>query len=98
MMNNLLTKYLYKMVTKLFYLNKLNPEVEILLEIKRKMGLQLNWSRDIDLSEWNRIDISEQIDSKFKVTKLCLLSLQLTGGIPKDIGKLMNLRMLVFIK
>ena len=76
---------------KLFYLNKLNPEVEILLEIKRKMNIGLNWSIDIKLSEWQRIEIDEQIESKFKVTKLNLSFLQLTGEIPKDIGKLTKL-------
>ena len=57
---------------KLFYLNKLNPEMEILLEIKRKMNIELNWSKDVELSQWERIEINEQTDSKFKVTKLDL--------------------------
>ncbi len=79
---------------KLFYLNKLNPEMEILLEIKRKMNLQLNWSRDIELSQWACIRINEQTDSKFKVTELNLSLLQLTGKIPKEMGKLTNLQRL----
>ena len=32
-------------------LNKLNREFEILLEIKRKMNIELNWNRNVDLSE-----------------------------------------------
>jgi len=79
---------------KLRYLMKLNPEIEILLEIKRKMGLNLNWSRDLELSEWNRIYINNESTSKFKVTTLYLNTLQLTGEIPKEIGKLMNLQYL----
>ena len=75
-----------------YYLMKLNKEVEILLEIKRKMNIRLNWSRDIDLSEWQRIEISSDSGSKFKVTKLDLSWLQLTGEIPKEIGKLTNLQ------
>ena len=77
---------------KLFYLNKLNLEVEILLEIKRKMNIQLNWNKDIELSQWQRIEINNDSGSKFKVTKLDLSLLQLTGEIPKDIGKLTNLQ------
>ena len=77
-----------------YYLMKLNKEVEILLEIKRKMNIRLNWSRDIDLSEWQRIEISSDSGSKFKVTKLDLSWLQLTGEIPKEIGKLVNLQWL----
>ena len=80
-----------------YYLMKLNKEVELLLEIKRKMNIEdaeLNWSKDIDLSEWQRIEISNDSGSKFKVTKLNLLFKRLTGGIPKEIGKLMNLQLL----
>ena len=79
---------------KLFYLIKLNPEIEILLEIKKKMNLGLNWSKDVDLSEWERIEIDNDNCSKFKVRKLYLASLQLIGEIPKDIGKLTNLQFL----
>ena len=78
----------------IFCLIKLNKEVEILLEIKRNMNLEVNWSKDVELSEWVRIKIDEQIDSKFKVTKLDLSWLNLTGEIPKEIGKLMNLEQL----
>ena len=75
-----------------YYLMKLNREVEILLEIKRQMNIGLNWSRDIDLSEWQRIEIGGDSGSKFKVTELNLSWLQLTGEIPKEIGKLTNLQ------
>ena len=78
----------------IFCLIKLNKEVEILLEIKRNMNLEDNWSKDVKLSEWDHIEINEQIDSKFKVTKLVLSWLNLTGEIPKEIGKLMNLKYL----
>ena len=54
----------------IYFMMKLNREVEILLEIKRKMNIQLNWRRDIDLSEWERIEIDNESDSKFKVTSL----------------------------
>ena len=77
-----------------YYLMKLNKEVEILLEIKRKMNLRLNWSRDIDLSEWQGIEIGNDSGSKFNVTKLDLSWLHLTGEIPKEIGKLINLQRL----
>ena len=50
----------------------MNREVEILLEIKRKMNIDLNWSKDIELSEWNHIEIDRQMESKFKVVRLDL--------------------------
>ena len=34
--------------SKLFYMMRLNPEREILLEIKQKMGFNLNWNRNIE--------------------------------------------------
>jgi len=77
-----------------YYLTKLNKEVELLLEIKRKMNLQLNWSRDLDLSEWERMEIDNNNSSKFKVTNLDLSSLDLIEEIPKEIGKLINLKWL----
>ena len=49
-----------------YYLMKLNKEVELLLEIKRKMNIEddeLNWSKDIDLSEWQRRSIETNISS-----------------------------------
>ncbi len=78
----------------IFCLIKLNKEVEILLEIKRNMNLEVDWSKDVELSEWVRIEIDVQIDSKFKVTSLDLSWLNLTGEIPKEIGKLINLECL----
>ena len=72
-------------------LNKLNREVEILLEIKRKMNIQLNWDRNLDLSEWEYVEIDSENNSKFKVIKLDLSGIVLTGEIPKEIGKLTNL-------
>ena len=72
----------------------LNPEKEILLEIKRKMNIQLNWNRNLHLREWELIEIEENLESKYKVTKIYLEYLQLTGEIPKELGKLINLRFL----
>ena len=70
----------------------LNPEKEILLEIKRKMNIQLNWSRNLHLRDWERIEIDENLEGKYKITRINLCYLQLTGEIPKEIGKLMNLQ------
>ena len=70
----------------------LNPEKEILLEIKRKMNIQLNWDRNLHLRDWQRITIDENLEDKYKVTFICLYHLQLTGEIPKEIGKLTNLQ------
>ena len=76
----------------------LNPEKEILLEIKRKMNIQLNWSRNLHLRDWERIEIDETIQCKYKVTVLNLCYLRLTGEIPKEIGKLLNLKKILFRK
>ena len=76
--------------SKLFYMMRLNLEREILLEIKQKMGLNLNWNRNIELSQWNRIEIHDN-NSKFKVKNLDLYHLNLTGKIPTEIGQLVNL-------
>ena len=76
----------------IYYLIKLNREVEILLEIKRKMNINLNWNRNIELSEWRGIEINNENDSKFKAINLNLSNDELTGEIPKEIGKLINLR------
>ena len=72
----------------------LNPEKEILLEIKRKMNIQLNWDRNLHLRDWERIEIDENLEGKYKVTKINLSFLELTGEIPKEIGKLTNLQYL----
>ena len=72
----------------------LNPEKEILLEIKRKMNIQLNWDRNLHLRDWQRIKIDENLEGKYKVTKINLCYLQITGEIPKEIGKLTNLQCL----
>ena len=75
----------------IYFMMKLNREVEILLEIKKKMNIQLNWRRDLDLSEWEHIVIDNESDSKFKVTSLNLFLMNLTGEIPIEIGKLTKL-------
>ena len=79
----------------IYYLMKLNREVEILLEIKRKMNIPFNWSRDQELSEWKGIVINHENNVKFKVSKLVLYNLELTGEIPTEIGKLVNLEYLI---
>jgi Leucine-rich repeat (LRR) protein len=76
--------------SKLFYMMRLNIEREILLEIKQKMGFNSNWNRNIELSQWNDIKIHDN-NSKFKVKKLILNDLDLTGKIPTEIGQLVNL-------
>ena len=78
----------------IYYLTKLNREVEILLEIKRKMNINVNWRRNLELSEWHRVEINNESNSKFKVITLNLNTSQLTGEIPKEIGKLINLEYL----
>ena len=70
----------------------LNPEKDILLEIKRKININLNWSRKLNLTEWEYIDIDESLKGKYKVTKFYLNNNELTGEIPKEIGKLINLK------
>jgi len=76
--------------SKLFYIMRLNLEREILLEIKHKMGFNLNWNRSIELPQWDYIEIDNN-NSKFKVTKIDLSCLNLTGKIPTEIGQLVNL-------
>ena len=72
----------------------LNLEKEILLEIKRKMNIQLNWDRNLHFRDWERVEIDENLEGKYKVTKIALFNLQLTGEILKEIGKLVNLKWL----
>ena len=44
-----------------------------MLEIKRKMNLdKFNWDRNLYLSEWERIEVDSESDSKFKVIQLDL--------------------------
>jgi hypothetical protein len=38
------------------------------------------------LRNWERIEIDENLEGKYKVTKIELYNLQLTGEIPKEIG------------
>ena len=72
----------------------LNPEKEILLEIKRKKNIQLNWDRNLHLRDWEHIEIDENLEGKYKVIEINLYNLHLTGEIPKEIGKLINLEQL----
>jgi hypothetical protein len=43
----------------------LNLEKEILLEIKRKMNIQLNWDRNLHLRDWESIEIDENLEGKY---------------------------------
>ena len=56
------------------------------------MNIQLNWDRNLDLSDWDMVNIDSESDSKFKVIKLNIGCLALKGEIPKEIGKLINLK------
>ena len=46
------------------------------------------------MRDWECIEIDENLEGKYKVTKIVLFNLQLTGEIPKEIGKLTNLERL----
>ena len=80
--------------TTLYYMIKLNEEVETLMEIKRQWNLDNNWSRDLHLREWDDIEVHEDGEEKFIVRRLYLSYNQLTGEIPKEIGNLRNLQKL----
>jgi Leucine-rich repeat (LRR) protein len=91
--DNIVCNIILKDNSKLFYMMRLNLEREILLEIKQKMGFDLNWNRTIELSQWNYIRIHDN-NSKFKVKNLDLSYLNLIGKIPTEIGQLVNLNFL----
>src|SRR6056300_404225 len=76
----------------LYYMIKLNEEVETLMEIKRHWNLNNNWSRDLHLRDWDRIKVHEYSEEKFIVKSLELEDNGLTGEIPKEIGNLTNLQ------
>ena len=69
----------------------LNPEKEILMEIKSKINIQLNWDRNLHLRDLERIEIDESLEGKYKVIQMSINNHQLTKEIPKEIGKLTNL-------
>jgi Leucine-rich repeat (LRR) protein len=50
-----------------------------------------NWLTDKPLSEWYGIEIHENSNSKFIVKRIKFFLNNLTGEIPKEIGKLINL-------
>jgi hypothetical protein len=91
--DNVFCNIVLKDNSKLFYMMRLNLEREILLEIKQKLGFNSNWNRNIELSQWNRIQIHDN-NSKFKVKNLILNYLNLIGKIPTEIGQLVNLNYL----
>ena len=74
----------------LYYLMRLNLETEILLEIKDKLGFNLNWDRTIELSQWNNILLHNDNNLKFIVKHLTLSSNSLIGKIPTEIGQLIT--------
>ena len=79
--------------SKLYFIMKLNPEKEILLEIKRQGSLVNNWNREVSLREWgwDGIRINEEIEnSKYKVTSLSLSNNQLVV-LPAEIVELKQL-------
>jgi len=80
--------------TTLYYMIKLNEEVETLMEIKRHWNLNNNWSRDLHLRDWDEIEVHEDSEEKFIVKFLNLSYEGLTGEIPKEIGNLRNLEYL----
>ena len=88
--DNIVCNTILKDNSKLFYMMRLNLEREILLEIKQKLGLNSNWNRNIELSQWNQIRIHDN-NSKFKVKTLYLYISNLTGKIPKEIGQLVKI-------
>jgi Leucine-rich repeat (LRR) protein len=88
--DNIVCNIVLKDNSKLFYMMRLNIEREILLEIKQKLGLNSNWNRNIELSQWDYIDNYDN-NSKFKVKNLDLNYLNLIGKIPTEIGQLVNL-------
>jgi Leucine-rich repeat (LRR) protein len=73
---------------------RLYLEREILLEIKKKMQLNINWDRNISLNHWNRIVCypNRIYPSKFSVFGLTLYNFGLTYNIPTEIGELVNLQ------
>src|SRR6056300_1026797 len=76
-----------------YYMIKFNEEVEtFLMKIKRHWNLNNNWSRDLHLRDWDRIEVNEDSKEKFIVKTFNLSNSQLTGEIPKEIGNLINLK------
>ena len=53
-----------------------------------------NWLTDKPLSEWFGIEVHENSNSKFIVKEIHLINNNLKGEIPKEIGKLINLKYL----
>ena len=86
---------------KLTLFNKIYTEREI-LEIFYKSTNGHSWNRndnwlsDKPLSEWYGITVYENSDAEFIVKKILLSMNQLSGEIPKEIGKLTNLQSLSF--
>jgi len=73
--------------TTLYYMIKLNEEVETLMEIKRYWNLDNNWSRDLHLREWDRIDVNDDGN----IILLQLSCLNISGDIPRRICNLKHL-------
>jgi len=73
----------------LYFVMKLNSDKEILLFLKDKFNLNLNWSNELQFDQWGRIEVLDN-----RVTYLKLYILGLIGEIPTEIGKLSNLQLL----
>lgn len=73
--------------TTLYYMIKLNEEIETLMEIKRHWNLDNNWSRDLHLREWDRIDVN----GDGNIILLQLSFLNISGDVPRSICNLKHL-------
>ena len=69
-------------------------EKEILLQIKEKMNVDTNWDKELDIKEWDVIEIEESSNGEIKVIELYFNNKSLQGEIPSEIGKLVNLQSL----
>ena len=59
------------------------------------IGIKIhNWLTDKPLSEWSGIEVHENSNSKFIIKEIDLYLNNLKGEIPKEIGKLINLKRL----
>ena len=71
------------------FMMRLKPEVELLLEIKRKMNFQTyrGWDRETDLKEWCYLRLNnDDINGKYKVCEI--ISYIRNSNLPEEIGGL----------
>ena len=70
------------------FMMRLKPEVELLLEIKRKIGFTayIGWDKETDMKQWDCLRLNNDSDSKYKV---CEITSYLNGNhLPEEIGGL----------